>query len=120
MDYPSKQEKKPFAVVFLAKKTFPDDKLKERALNDKATQVDLLLFWAKTVFTNKCFKVQRIDHWSFDKESKLTRNERNKEKTEGEEELLTKGVVENLLKKPRLSYFQLWVFTAGPSQAPKI
>ena len=44
MNYPSKQEKKPFAVVFLEKKTFPDDELKERPLNDKATHVDLLLF----------------------------------------------------------------------------
>ena len=112
--------KETFCSRVSCKKTFPDDELKERPLNDKATHVDLLLFWAKTVFTNKCFKVQRIDHWSFDKESKLTRNERNKEKTEGEEELLTKGVVENLLKKPRLSYFQLWVFTGRLSQAPKI
>ena len=112
--------KETFCSRVSCKKTFPDDELKERPLNDKATHVDLLLFWAKTVFTNKHFKLKRIDHCSFDKEFNLTRNERNEEMTEEKEELQIKGVVENVLKKPRLSYFQLWVFTGRLSQAPKI
>ena len=58
--------KETFCSRVSCKKTFPDDELKERPLNDKATHVDLLLFWAKTIFIGKRFKLKRVDHRSLD------------------------------------------------------
>ena len=112
--------KETFCSRVSCKKTFPDDELKERPLNDKATHVDLLLFWAKTIFTDKRFKLKRVDRRSFDQDFNLITNEKQRRTWHREENLLTKVVLENVLKKPRLSYFQLWVFTGRLSQAPKI